>query len=475
MKKSVLGSAIFLLAACGSDGSQGPQGPQGASGDSDAGGSTSLVSPAQGLLDRELDVEIGGSGTKWTDADKPDFGGMGVTVTDSHAASPTLLVAHVQIAKDAPLGKRDVKVGAVTATQAFTVAPGIDVKDSATMGAVSVDQGGLAQFDINNNDTKAFDTNSFKLTAAGIVDLGTSASSPQAATGFVLAAPLAAAGKGQVVVSNLGSDGNPKLSWYSDPTALEVKARAASSLTLGTAATETFTGDGTTKLFKTASASGVSILDFRMEVTDPKATTLPYIIVFNASAKSGDDQIALAGPPASLFGPAPPPYDIHATHPVLSGGADIYAVMLDLSKSVGSAVKFTPSSIAATKVAESATAHGTGAPQAIGTLPATDGFVVDGNLAMGDVDAYQVAAVAGDKIQIAASSAADLDILIVKTATVSDPNDPAWLDEIFSGAKASASSTVTLAGQTNLFVVVKADSQGKVPTGAYALSARKVP
>ncbi len=477
-RTSGLGSALFLLAACGSDGAQGPQGQQGPAGAASNPSSTSVVSPPQGLLDRQLVVQIGGSGTSWTDADKPDFGGTDIQLVESHAASPTLMVATIKIAKDAKLGRRDVKVGSAVATQAFTVTPAIDVKSSDAMKTVSVDQGGLVQFDITNNDTKAFDSNAFKLQVPGIVDLGTQASSAFAATGFILAAPLAPAGSEQIMVANLGADGSPKLSWYSDPQALAVKARAASPLALGTATTQTFAGDGVTKLYKASSASGVSILDFRMEVPDKNATVVPYLLVFNANAKSADDQLGLVGPP-SFFGQLiPPPWDLHVTLPQLSGGSDVYAVVLDLSKKSGTSLKLTPSSIAATKIAESATAHGTAAPQAIGTLPATDGFVVDAKLDAGDVDVYKVTAAAGDKVQIAVSGVPDVDVQLAKVAVVADPQTEV-LDEVFGGAKASASSTVTLATmpapQTDLYVIVRADSQGKTATGSYALSARKVP
>lgn len=471
---------LLLLSACGSDGAAGANGQNGTPGENGKVDPTpSLVSPSQGILDREVEVEIGGSGTKFTDNDKPDFG-AGITVTESHAASATLLVAKIKIAKDAALGKHDVKIGSITATGAFSVIPAIDVKVEG--GAVAVDQGGILQFDIVNNDTKAFDPNAFKLEAAGVIDVGSSASSPQAATGFVLAAPLATPAKSQVVVSNVDAKGNPRLSFASDPQALTVNARAPQALTMGTSKTETFSGDLKTNLYKITPAAGASILDFRMEVTDDKSATQPYIFLFGGAAKADTDQLLIAGPPSSLFGPEPPPYDIHAVLPVAAGGTDVYAIFVDLGKKAGNTMKLTPTSTPATKTAEAATAHAADAPQAITpALPASDGQIVDAELkAAAEVDAYKFTAVAGDKIQLSASASADLEIILTKDATVlSDPQGtPAAnkkvLGAFYPGVKAAANTTITLTGTTDLFVVVRSDSQGKVATGKYALAARKV-
>jgi hypothetical protein len=475
MKLRSYSIALGLLAvACsGSDGAAGANGTNGNPGDpGKVDSSASLVSPSQGLLDRVVDVEIGGSGTKFTDNDKPDFG-AGIQVLESHAASATLLVAKIQIAKDAALGKRDVTVGTAKATGAFSVIPAINV--SVAGQPVSVEQGGVVQFDIENNDTKAFDTNAFKLEATGVVDLGSSATSAQAATGFILAAPLAQPSKGQISVSNLDAQGAPKISFLSDPQGLEVKARAAVALPFGAGADQTFDGTLSSKFFKLTPNGAASIVDLRMQVTDAKAATLPYVIVFGGAAKTDADQLLIAGPPASLFGPAPPPYDIHAAIPLVAGGTDLYAVLVDLGKTAGDKVTLTPSTVNATKIAESASPHGGAAPQAIGTLPPQDGFVVDASLgAAGEIDAYLVTGAINDVVQIAASSAADVQIIITSDPTTPD-DDTKWLtDPIAAGVKFGGSASWKLTA-ANAYLVVRADSRGKVATGKYALSARKIP
>src|SRR5439155_23934987 len=103
MKLKTVSVGLLFLVACGSNGSDGAPGANGQAGtpgeNAKADTAASLVSPAQGLLDREVEVQIGGSGTKFTDNDKPDFG-ANIQVTESHAASPTLVIAKIKIGKD---------------------------------------------------------------------------------------------------------------------------------------------------------------------------------------------------------------------------------------------------------------------------------------------------------------------------------------------------------------------------------------
>jgi hypothetical protein len=477
---AVLGFAAFVAACSGADGAQGAAGANGADGKpgdpaKGADPSASLVSPAQGILDRELDVEIGGSATKFADGAKPDFG-AGITVVESTVSSPTLVIAKIKIAKDAKVGKRDVKIGDVTATGAFTVMPAIAVD------ATKVEQGGVVQFAIDNNDAKAFDTQAFSLTAPGVMDLGSQATSGQAAVGFVMAPPLAPIATGQITASNMGSDGKSKLDFLSDPTAFQVTARAPVDLVPG-AGDQTFSAALQTKLFKLSTAANANaIVDLRMEV-DASASTVPYAFVFGTGGQAAD-QLAIVGPPQSLFGTEPPPYDLHAVVPVLGGATaqDLYAVLLDLSGTAGNKLKLTTTKVNATKIDESTTAHAAAAPQALGALPAADGQIVDASLAAADeIDAYKVSGTTGDKIQIAFSSAADLEVIVTKDPKVLlDPDGtPAAsqkvLADFYPGVKAAGNATVTLSGQADAYVVVKSDSQGKVASGKYTFSARKVP
>jgi hypothetical protein len=485
--KTVSGLGLVFLGCCvaacsGSDGAQGPAGTPGEAGKpadppavSDP--SASLVSPPQGILDRELEVQIGGSSTKFQDGAKPDFG-QGITVSDVTVSSPTLLVAKIKIAKDAKVGKRDVVIGDVTAAGAFTVLPAIDVT-SATVA-----QGGVVQFEIANNDTKAFDTQAFSLDAPGVLDLGSQASSGQAAVGFVMAPPLATPTKGQVVVSNLDAEGKPRLSFASDPTAFEITPRAATVLAPGSS-DQTFAKPWETKLFKMSNAANASsIVDLRMEVADPNAETVPFVFVFGNGGQK-DDQLGIAGPPSSIFGTEPPPYDIHAVVPMLgaTSAQDLYAVMLDASGAAGNGLKLTATQIPATKVAESSAAHDSAAPQDLGALPApANGVIVDAALgAATEIDAYELTGSPNDQVQIAFSSAADLEVVVTKDPDVllddedTPPGDEKVLADFFPGAKAGANTTVELTGQSSVYVVVLSDSQGVTPSGKYTFSARKLP
>src|SRR5688500_10908516 len=179
IKLSMVMTAL-LLAACSVDGANGQDGTNGKDGKAGENGkdgtsttltpeeSLSLITPGKGILDREVEVQIGGSATKFDDKAQVDFGD-GVEVVSVTQSSPTLITARLKISKTAKVGPRTVKIGSLEAQEAFKVLPAIEI-DGA-----KVAQGGLVQFDIKNNDEKAFDANAFKLEGAGVIDLGSGA------------------------------------------------------------------------------------------------------------------------------------------------------------------------------------------------------------------------------------------------------------------------------------------------------------
>lgn len=472
---SLLAMAGFAV-ACGSDGEQGPAGPAGASSTSSEQGSASVVSPNKGVLDRELDVQLGFSGSNFSDGTKPviDFG-PGITVGDVKVASPTLLIAHVTIAKDAPVGTKTITIGGIQAKDAFTVVPGIEVKVGDQVGA-SGDQGSLAQFSIENNDTKAFDTadGGFGLVDADLLDLGSAASGPLGGTGFFLVPPLAPAGKKQLTFANLDAQGKPRLSFLSATDAFEVVAHAPTALTNDTPKDEVFGSIYGAKLYKLSATGAASIVDYRVEV-DATQSTLPYTFVFGAGGKAGD-LVTRNGPPSSLFGTEPPPYDIHAILPVVGAG-DYYFVTADLSGAVNQKMKVTGTVVNATLTPEPGTTHGQAAPYALPALPATDGIIVTGQLDGEDeFDAYKITAADGDTIQIAVTATKDREIEVVLTK---DPNVIADDDGKLLGyvwaPNYGTNATVTLTGQTDLYVVVHKDPETTGSAlGQYTFSARKV-
>src|SRR5262249_11403835 len=161
-----------------------------------------LVTPSKGILDREVEVQIGGSTTKFAEGAKPDFG-PGIEVLDVTTSSPTLIVATLRIKPEAKLGPRSVKIGDLEAKYAFTVIPAIRV---GTRGSgARVVQGGALELVLLNNDPPAFDTRTFKLLTDGFLALGTTARDAQNGSAFLLAPPLAGAGKGPLTFANIGA------------------------------------------------------------------------------------------------------------------------------------------------------------------------------------------------------------------------------------------------------------------------------
>lgn len=482
IKLSMFMVAALVAACSGADGANGQDGAPGtpgdkapSSGDGDE-SSVSLVTPSKGILDREVEVQIGGSGTNFDEGAKPDFG-AGIDVVDVVRSSPTLITAKLRIGKDAAVGPRTVTVGSLSAEKAFTVVPAIEVT-----GSTKVAQGGLVELAITNNDEKAFDPQTFTLEGNGLMDLGSQASGPKDATGFLLAAPLAKAGKTQLVVSNLGPDGKPRTTFLSAPDAFEVTSRAASPFDLDQPAEQTF-GGLETKLFKLSTpASDSAIVDYRIQV-DAAGTAVPVAFVFGTKGQV-DDQVGIVLPSQNPFTGQfdPPPYDLHVALPVVGGSSavDHYVVLADLSRTSGAKATITASRVTATSSVESASAHGPDAPQALGAV--TDAPVVAGNLAdAAEVDVYKLTVGAGDKLQLTAQSEADLEIVITKDPNVIEdadgtpPGDRKVLGYFYPGGNMASQRMVESPGTTTLYAVVQSDIQGVTKTGKYTFGARKLP
>lgn len=476
-----------LLQACSSDGTPGPKGADGKDGTpgtstepkpSDA--SLSLVTPNKGILDRDLDVSIGGDGTTFAEGAELSFG-PGVEVLEVTASTPTLINAKIRVARDAEVGPRDVKIGDLTAKAAFSVVPAIQVVSSD--GKAKVSQGGLVQFGIENNDTHAFDANAFRFEAGDLIDLGSAVSGPQNATAFFLAAPLAKPGSSQVAVMNLDSGGKERLSFLSASDALTVSARSATSLNLDTSADQTFSGD--TKLFKlTSAANEAAIVDYRIEV-DAAAATVPVAFVFgNGGGK--DDRLGQVLPSRNPFTGefSAPPYDLHVAVPVAANAkaTNHYVVLADLAGKAGAKAKITASRSAASVVNETGSAHGMAAPQLVGAV-SSSGQLVGANLATaGEVDAYKFTVPADAKLQLVVQSDADLEVILTKDAKVieDDQDTPApdkkVLGYAYPSKQFAAQRTLSSAvGTTEVYVIVQGDAQGSILTGAYTLGLRKVP
>lgn len=480
---------LAALVACsgtpGADGAQGAEGEPGAPGKVGEPGpgpssSVSLVTPAMGLLDREIEVSIGGSQTRFDPKAKPDFG-PGIEVLDVVASSPTLLTARLRIARDAQVGPRTVKIGDVVAKDAFTVAPAIEVQGLG--GKAKVGQGAFVQLAIDNNDGKAFDTNAFQLFANGLLDLGSSATGPQAASGLLLAPPLAKTGALQLEVQNLGPDGKPRMSFLSAPDALTVEARTADAFTLDKAAEQSFASAFDSKLFKLSTAAGGNaIVDYRIEVPQG-GKALPVAFLFGTGGQL-DDELGRVLPQQNPFTGQfnPPPYDLRITVPVLAGQAavDHYLVLADLAGQTGAKATVTATRTNAFLSAESANLHPQNAHQAIGQVAGKDGRLVKARLeAQDEIDAYSFSVDPAAKLQLTISSDADLEVVVTKDVNVladaQNAADKKVVAKLYPGKKFAAQKIVANPGVGELFVVVRSDAEGKVATGAYTLGARLVP
>lgn len=487
MKLVTTSSTLFLLAlvACSVDGTPGKNGDDGANGNNGAPGKNnypdeglSLVTPSKGILDREVEVSIGGSATKFDEGAKPDFG-PGIEVASVTLSSPTLITAKLRIAKDATVGKRKVTIGSLVAEGAFTVIPAIEIVGAA------VPQGGLAELRIENNDAKAFDGNAFQLEAPGVMDLGTQVTGPTAASAFFLVTPKAPAGKKQLKVSNLGADGKPRISFLSAPDAFEIAARSPSTFIVDMVNDETFGGSYQTKLYRLSTPeSATAMVDYRIQV-DGDSAAVPVTFVFGQKGDA-DSALARVAPSRNPFTGeyAPPPYDLHVAMPVVPSPDpnDHYVVIADLSNKANAKVKVSASRVNATMTAETGSAHAQSAPQSLDALPATDGKLVGGFLtAATEIDAYKLTVAATDKLQIVASSDADLEVVLTKDPNVLEdaPGTPAAqkkvLGYMYPGKGYAAQKTLAATNATDVYAVVLSDSQGSVKTGKYTLGARKLP
>lgn len=144
----------FAFVACGGDdNNNNNNNPDGGGTTGTVTPSVSGVSPATAFLGREMDVQLSGFGTAWTDATTVSFGD-GITVTKVTAASATGLIAHINVATTAALGARDITVGTDTFKAGFTVDSPVKL---TVLG--KLEQGSIVSLKIENKDfNHLFDT-----------------------------------------------------------------------------------------------------------------------------------------------------------------------------------------------------------------------------------------------------------------------------------------------------------------------------
>ncbi len=482
-------AALLLASACGggADGAAGAPGKDGANGAPGQDGastksepSVNFVTPNKAILDREIDVVVSGSGTKFAASAKLDFG-AGIAVSEVRVVSPTSLSAKLKIAPAAALGLRDVTVDGQRLEKAFAVIPAISV-----VPAGKIEQGGIAQVGIRNNDlANPFDRENFKFDAPELVDLGISAESNLFAGGPVIVPPLAA-GSAAVSVANVDEEGKPRTSFVGDANDVKIVSRAPVAITANTPAASLPLGAALASYFgKTSVPAGSAyIVDYRMEVPVPPAgqtATSPLAALFSKGGKA-KDILGVAQPPSGFFGPEPPPYDIHLVAPTVSSTAaeDQFLVLVNTSGKAGAAT-FSTTLVKAEQVAEGAAAHATAATaqvltalQPIPTNLATDigGKVVTGTLAGAtEVDIYRLSVTANDFIQVAISGEGEYDVVITRDGTV-NPESDTNLGYVYSPAKGRLGSEIFSVEANTTIYVALTPYQGR--SGKYAFSVRKI-
>ena len=323
----------FVVAGCGGD-STAP--------------SASGVFPAEGFAGRELRVEISGDATNWADGAVVNFG-AGVTVSTVTVASPTDLFAEIKIDAGAATGPQDVTVasnGSVTLKQAFQVVSPIEAQFTG-----GVEQGGRPGFTIINHD---FDQ-PFDLTADANGGLANVTFTGPAGTNFIADATTSTAYELKGVVEIDGDAAAGMLTVASGATAaqttsvissIDIKARAATPLTSGTAAPGTIMNAGDTLWYSLAAPAGLIHMTGSISGTNAQ----------NASASVG---ILEGGKWSQIVG---------GLHAVVTAAETVNIVIFDTAGISNYSVSITPVAEALASAAEAAN-DTTATAQAPGAVP----------------------------------------------------------------------------------------------------------
>lgn len=468
---SMLVGAALLAACSGEDGQDGTTGAPGAAGKAgESGGgsaaSVSLVSPNKGVLDREIEVQIGGSGTKFADGAKLDFG-AGVEVIEVTASSPTLLVAKLKIAANAKIGARSVKIGDIEAKDAFTVIPAIRI-GSGNAQSAKIAQGGAVSFTFENNDATAFDTNTFSLVTEGFLSLGVSADNAQSGAAVLLAPPLGATGKVGLTFANLGPDGKPRTTFITADDALETTARTPTSLVFGTPnASENVGGAFATNLYKVpAPGAEDALVEMTFHVEDGDAVLSTTL--WGPGGKAGDLLGRAEAVEQSIFGPMPKeaPYDVSYVLPVSAASSkEAFLTVLDLGGK-GGGYSLATSKVAATSIDEGATAHDAlASAQTISFAAPGAANFVKGTITDAGFDWYKITVAANEVVTLGVDSTNPMIALLVD----GEENSVTGTSESGPKVRVGAKSGTLTAG--DYYLVVGGASE--TDTGAYTVAIKR--
>lgn len=482
-------AVLALVAAACSAGNPGPEGKAGAEGAPGASVDVAhevtinLVEPHVGLPARSLDVTIATDGELDLAKAKVDFG-EGIKVLGVQQQGATL-VAKIEIAINAPFGKRDVVVEAggqkLTAKGGFVVAAHLDAK----VGAGKAEQGGLVRIDVANRDKIWFDAENFVLFAlAGQKDaslIGLDYQSFTATDGSVifLGDPLAKTGAlGFVGVNNAGDEESP--TFLTDPDAITVSARTPVALTANSS-TEVILEKELESAFYSidlAPAASEGLLVEAWAHVPDGSTMAPLLFAYPKSGSVAEllDQ-GYSDPGYPSFGI--PPTEARVAYPVTEASKN-YFVLIDSEFTHGPTTKtvFDYSVVRAQIIKEKAAAHATGAEaQSAGSLPlATNqvpGRLITGELTAADeVDVYSFDGLsASNTTDILVSVLSDSDVVVrVDTVPTFDSDQVTTIER---GGKAGMGVTADFVGQKR-YIEVSSSPDSDKPTGKYTLGVKRI-
>ena len=458
-------SGVGSQGSQGEQGSQGPagaQGSQGSRGSQGASGPQSLsgVVPHTGLLARDIDVLILGSGTSFDQTSTVTFG-SGVTVSNLSLVSPSALSAHLQIAPGAPVGPSAVSVTTGTtvlvAQDGFSVAAPID----ATVLAGVPLQGGVVQIDVDDQDQEAFSTSSMAMIGY-VSSLGAvAAQTAGRASFYAFIDPLAPIGNTQLEVANVGLSLDGAIvfpeTFLSSSSAISVAANPPRLLTAGAGlSSEWIDEQFGTRLYKTPTAAA-GLLTIAVAPT-PNSQLAPRLGVYPTSGRSADFIGASSGSAASV------------SYPVLDPSTT-YSVVSDASYGGGSSQYGygITAGFVGTDVLERETTSlhfNAGSAQNICAALATSGSrlcLLAGNLGAATMpDAYVLP---GQDMTVYLWSAFDTQAWLTRDPTfvrVDADLSPVWPAHL-------AVQTVT--GSAPWYLVVQGRTGGSASTGSYTVAA----
>lgn len=276
MKRTLGFLMIAALAACegpaGDKGDTGLVGSMGDKGDKGDKGDPGTVPAALGSLTpstafpgRTVMMQLSGVATHFSATSSVTFDDPAIKVVKSELGGNANLRLTVEIGLDAKMGAHDVSItspptGPESGAEdlklkgALTISPSLalELASGTTMGP-TVSQGGLVDLAVKNLDYRDNPFWSLSRFSGPTSSVNTVNASTVRMSGTVIVDALAPAGAMPVGGSTVGPFGNT-ISYVSDPTdaaAPQVKARAATALTLGTAKTgESVSEKRATNLYK---------------------------------------------------------------------------------------------------------------------------------------------------------------------------------------------------------------------------------